>query len=105
MPGSSAYDPNSPLRRPGGKPPFAPRSAGITSRPTRAIRRTSPAAARSRGSGTPPHPTAFSRVYHYRPNKVWRVDYRYTDTFTDGADGDAHAVTRILRVGRSTATT
>ncbi|AEH10268.1 MULTISPECIES: hypothetical protein [Protofrankia] len=40
----------------------------------------------------------YSRTIHYEISGAGRIDYQYCSATTEGADGDAHAVVKILTI-------
>ena len=51
-------------------------------------------------AGRPQEP-GFSRTIHYEISGSGRVDYQYNDLYTGGAQGNPHAVVRILTIDLS----
>jgi len=45
-----------------------------------------------------PWADGFSRTIHYEISGAGRINYQYSDAYTDGARGDAHRVVIILTI-------
>lgn len=122
---TSAYKPYAPARRPGGKPDEAPKYRvlvhrqhfGRYERLTEVVGLTQAQRFHDHVSQTPgakpegvhmtmlrgkagkPHEDGFSRTLHWRmPGSGARVDYQYNAKYTGGAEGDPHAIVRIIAV-------
>lgn len=127
---ASAYQPFVPLRRPGGRPPVAPRYRVVVHRKYLAawerlaadlgeesVQQCWDHLATDPGAPPPINSTTylrgrqygptgpFSRVVHYRAGSALRVDYRFADEYRTAPDGDAHRVSAVVFVGRSTSGT
>lgn len=124
---SSAYDPNVPARRPGGKPHEAPRYRVLVHR--RYLGHYEELAERvgikqaqqfwdhvARDPGNPdpiastcflrgragrPKSPGWSRTIHYEVSSSARIDYQYHDSYTTEPDGDSHPVVAILTINYS----
>lgn len=125
-----AYQPHVPLRRPGGKPDEAPAyrvlvhrkyekaweqhvlGSGLQSAqqcwdhlafsPNKVPQINSSTKLRGKNFAAK---NGFSAVMHYRVGKAARVDYRYHDAYTGGAEGDLHPVVMIDWIGPSSSGT
>ena len=124
---SSAYDPNVPARRPGGKPDKAPRYRVLVHRRylehykelaervgIKQARQFWDHVAQDPGNPDPIASTCFlrgragrpknpgwSRTIHYEVSSSARIDYQYHDAYTTEPDGDPHPIVAILTINYS----
>lgn len=123
----SAYRPLEPARRPGGRPPQAPRYRVLVHRKFKPhwddlanrvgaqqarqlwdhIAMTPgefPATANScmlKGRAGRPQGEGWSKTIHYEVSSMARVDYQYNDNYRTTTDGDPHRVVAVLTVNFS----
>lgn len=124
---NSAYEPNMPARRPGGRPDTAPKYRVLVH--CRFRGHYDELAARvglkqaqqfwdhvSQNPGNPdpiastcflkgragrPKGAGWSRTVHYEVSSSARIDYQYCDAYKTEPDGDAHPVVAILTINYS----
>lgn len=124
---NSAYDPNVPAKRPGGKPDKKPKYRVLVHK--RYLGHYSELADRVglkqaqqfwdhvshdpgnpdpiaqtcylRGQAGRPKGPGWSRTIHYEVSSSARIDYQYCGTYTTEPDGDPHPVVAILTINYS----
>ena len=126
--GSSAYQPYTNTRRPGGKPAYKPKYRVLVHRRHKArwdelVERIGLAQAQRiydhlatppgrlpeglkvnilRGAAARPQEPGFSRTVHWRvPGSAARLDYQHHPGYTGGSEGDPHLVVRIVAISFS----